>query len=458
MFSESFWENVIIAFTKLSMDQKQIKLRCTKERGDDETWAQGYVADFKKQVGKKLKHVFIDAKHERADEKEVEAFKDGVRKLEECVNTNVGFKTDAMKEVEMSLEFERQLRIRAESERSAALRSRERAKEKAVKLEYELRETKKELLELKERLNERIVFAGTDPTAISESNQAPSEMVTDNDTSITERRESSTLAHDIKRTRIERNQTTLELYKPEADQTDELDQGHLLVYGQPNEKEARTVVIVGAKNRGKSTFLNSFANYLWKVGVGQEHNIRFKISTTNQEKVMSHRMNNTHLDFNLTIVDVPSFPEDEKNSCVNDLMTHLQTMEITRVHSICFVVKSTDLKLSKNEIKIFKELEDLFKKRPDIISNFSDAAQPLAQQALRDAGVFFDNCFKFNNHNATFFIENPDEQDWKKAQSSFDEFASHLGNSEGTKVPEFDSKDKTEKQQKANKKWYKLKF
>ena len=392
--------------------------------------AQGYVADFKKQVGKQLKHVFIYAKHDRADEKEVEAFKDGVRKLEECLYNNVGFKTDAMKEVEMSLKFERQLRIRAESERSAALRRRERAKERTVKLEDELRETKKELLELKERLNEGILFAGTGPEAISESNQAPSEMVTDNGTSITERRESSMLANDIKRTRIERNQTTLELYKPEADQTDELDQGHLLVYGQPNEKEARTVVIVGAKNRGKSTFLNSFANYLWQVGVGQEHNIRFKISTsTNQEKVMSHKMNNTHLDFNLTIVDVPSFPEDEKNSCVNDLMTHLLTMKISRVHSICFVVKSTDLKLSQNEIKIFKELEELFKKRPDIISNFSDAAQPLAQQALRDAGVFFDNCFKFNNHNATFCTENPDEQDWQKAQSSFDEFASHLGNS-----------------------------
>ena len=131
VFSESFWENVIIAFTKLSMDQKQIKLRCTKERGDEEIWAQGYVADFKKQVGRQLKHVFIDAKHDRADEKEVEAFNDGMRKLEECVNTNVGFKTDAMKEVEMSLEFERQLRIRAESERAAALRSRGRAKEKS---------------------------------------------------------------------------------------------------------------------------------------------------------------------------------------------------------------------------------------------------------------------------------------------------------------------------------------
>ena len=86
VFSESFWENVIIAFTKLSMDQKQIKLRCTKERGDDETWAQRYVADFKKQVGKQLKHVFIDAKHDRADKEEVEAFNDGVRKLEECLN------------------------------------------------------------------------------------------------------------------------------------------------------------------------------------------------------------------------------------------------------------------------------------------------------------------------------------------------------------------------------------
>ena len=195
VFSESFWENVIIAFTKLSMDQKQIKLRCTKERGDDETWAQRYVADFKKQVGKQLKHVFIDAKHDRADKEEVEAFNDGVRKLEECLKSNVGFKTDAMKEAEMSLEFERQLRIRAESERSAALRSKERAKERAVKLEDELRETKKELQELKDRLNEGILFAGTSPEAISESNQAPSEMVTDNGTSITERRESSTLAY-----------------------------------------------------------------------------------------------------------------------------------------------------------------------------------------------------------------------------------------------------------------------
>ena len=293
VFSESFWENVIIAFTKLSMDQKQIKLRCTKERGDDETWAQRYVADFKKQVGKQLKHVFIDAKHDRADKEEVEAFNDGVRKLEECLNNNVGFKTDAMKEVEMSLEFERQLRIRAESERAAALRSRERAKERAVKLEDELRETKKELLELKERLNEGILFAGTGPEAISESNQAPSEMVTDNGTSITEQRESSTLAHDIKRTRIERNQTTLELYKPKADQKDELDQGDLLVYGEPNEKENRTVVIVGAKNKGKNTFLNSFANYLLEVG--REHNFRFKISTADQDKVMTHIMKNTHL-------------------------------------------------------------------------------------------------------------------------------------------------------------------
>ena len=74
--------------------------------------------ELKTQVGKKLEHVFIDAKHDRDDEGEVQAFNAGVKKLSDSLNTNAGFKTDAMKEAEVSLKFERQLRIKSEDERA----------------------------------------------------------------------------------------------------------------------------------------------------------------------------------------------------------------------------------------------------------------------------------------------------------------------------------------------------
>jgi len=64
------------------------------------------------------------------------------------------------------------------------------------------------------------------------------------------------------------------------------------------------------KKRGKFTFINSLANHLWDVKVVD----RFRFMIADKETAKAYVLNNTKLDYNVTVVDIPGFEEEETAS------------------------------------------------------------------------------------------------------------------------------------------------
>ena len=88
-----------------------------------------------------------------------------------------------------------------------------------------------------------------------------------------------------------------------------------LVFGEFNTKQMKSILVVGAKSRGKSTFINSLTNHLWDV----KHDDNFRFMVAEKENATAYVLNNTKLAYNVTIVDIGSFEEDEKHHVYSKL-------------------------------------------------------------------------------------------------------------------------------------------
>ena len=210
-------------------------------------------------------------------------------------------------------------------------------------------------------------------------------------------------------------------------------EGDILIVGEPNDrKPEKVIMLIGAKNRGKSTFINSLLNHMLSVRV--EDNFRFKIALE-KECMTVYKVNSEDLDFCLTIVDIPSFEEQSSATVViQDLMSSCQNMNLTNFHDIFLVVKSTDTELSGSEKEVFSKLQDAFQIRPSVIANFSDGANPPVKVALADAKIHTENIFMCNN--SAFFANIPDKHDWIKWSTKFEELLEHISSSDSTtKLP-----------------------
>ena len=138
VFTEKFWEHVLIVFTKVPMTTEMVDRRRANQ-GDDDSWAQKYVTSIGAQVGFDPKYVFIDALQRGADE-EVRAFDQSVDRLYQMMSQNPGFKTDSVREIEERVQ-------EAERKRQAALKERDEANQKRDTVEEERRELTQNLEE-----------------------------------------------------------------------------------------------------------------------------------------------------------------------------------------------------------------------------------------------------------------------------------------------------------------------
>ena len=154
---------------------------------------------------------------------------------------------------------------------------------------------------------------------------------------------------------------------------------------------------------------------------------------------------------NLRIVNIPGFDDSKKdNGFVADLFKSCKSCEVEEISEICYVVKSNDSTLAKNEKNFFQKIPVLFGLRPVVVANFCDAAEPQVSQALRAKNIAVERLFKFNNSH--IFQESSEQSDWDKGVSSFKIFLDYLD----LRPPDSDTDVAFAKD--ASKKWYKLKF
>ena len=215
--------------------------------------------------------------------------------------------------------------------------------------------------------------------------------------------------------------------------SEQVGKSECLTFGDPNDELAeKTIIVVGAKNRGKNTLINSMVNHLLDVKVSDKY--RFKISLdTNKHSahVIAYKLNETRYHYKLNIVDIPGF-EEEKNThvVIDNVSASWKSLGLStqQVHALCFVVRSSDTRLSKSEQRLFTKLPEMFHNNPPtVFATFCDDGNPPVLKTLEDAKIGYQNFHKFNN--SAFFADIPDEHDWDKWSAGFEEFFNHLSSS-----------------------------
>jgi predicted GTPase len=244
---------------------------------------------------------------------------------------------------------------------------------------------------------------------------------------------------------------SLDIYQPLAKEIVISDGLKNIVIGNPqNYFREKTILVVGATGTGKTTFLNSMANYLY--GVELEDKFRLKIVTQADEgpegsqsktkHVSAYCFNGTKLFYRLMVIDTPGYGDTDglaadkrTTGLIKNLFENRGKHGIDRLDAVCIVVKASDSRLTAQQRHSLISVLQLFAKdiAPNlfITATFCDNSEPPVKACLRDADIDFSKFFKFNNSTVFKDCQEKSEQDfheflWKKGETSFKEFFSAL--------------------------------
>ena len=202
--------------------------------------------------------------------------------------------------------------------------------------------------------------------------------------------------------------------------------------------QEKTIVLAGAKGRGKSYFLKCLVNYIYCVD--EADTFRFILPGPNHSKYFRvYRFFNSLLGFTLSVIDTPTFGPDTASDLMDDRISQgIQTLlqnEVESVLAVCLIVNATDEQLTKTEIEVFNGLNKHFGRDPSVcvIANHCDSgAQPIKIEVDKLMSSKAKFC-KFL-HLRAFFEErktDPEEMKdqqfyWRKGCESFSKFFDHL--------------------------------
>ena len=202
--------------------------------------------------------------------------------------------------------------------------------------------------------------------------------------------------------------------------------------------QERTLVLAGAKGRGKSYFLKCLVNYIY--GVDVEDNFRFRLpGNDHSTNFRAYRFHNNVLGFILTVIDTPTFQLDTDSRVLEErtiqgIQSFLQN-GIDSVDALCLIVNATDEQLADVEKEVFKGLKKYFGREPSVcvIANHCDSGKQPIKKAVDEIMSSKSKFCKFL-HLGTFFEERRSDsvamEDqrfyWRKGCESFKDFFSHL--------------------------------
>ncbi|XP_053569241.1 uncharacterized protein LOC128659695 [Bombina bombina] len=234
-----------------------------------------------------------------------------------------------------------------------------------------------------------------------------------------------------------------------------LSQGHNQTYDVGKENlhtSNKVILLVGATGTGKTTLINSMANYI--LGVNWEDNFRFKLvndvthlsqANSPTAAVTAYKMNYSSgftIPFSLTLIDTPGFEDTgatEQDKKITESIYNFFSSDngIDHVDAVCFVLQSSLPRLTPTQRYIFNSIFSVFGKdiKDNILTltSFSDGQRPPVLEALKAAEIpcaLDDNGdplhFKFNN-SALFANNEPNEMSlnkifWTMTQHSMEEF------------------------------------
>ena len=221
------------------------------------------------------------------------------------------------------------------------------------------------------------------------------------------------------------------------------------IFSSEDERKSINLLVVGETGTGKTTLLNSMANYL--LGIKYNDPLRIKMiienatsdahSITSSVNLYQIKPKKKIFPFPVRFIDTPGFGDtgglkvDKENT---KKLWKFLTNECPDLHGICFVMKASTTRLTAIQQYISQQILGIFGK--DTVNNFlglltySDNKTPKALDAIKEGNlpISNDKIFKFNN-SAIF----PDEKDdsseesitkffWQMGYQSFDKFFSKM--------------------------------
>ena len=213
-------------------------------------------------------------------------------------------------------------------------------------------------------------------------------------------------------------------------------------------KKEKVIMLVGATGSGKTMLINSMINYVF--GVEYEDEFRFKLVTQADEGRQNqahsqtswiiaytiHHQKGFKVNYTLTIVDTPGFGDTrginrdiEITKQIFRFFIASGNQGIGHINVVGFVAQSSLPPLTATQKYIFDQILSLFGK--DIGHNiylmltFGDSKIPQVLTGMNEAGMPYQEYFKFNN--SVVFEENDSADQfgkmfWKMGMDSFEIF------------------------------------
>lgn len=217
-------------------------------------------------------------------------------------------------------------------------------------------------------------------------------------------------------------------------------------------KNEKCFLVLGETGSGKTTLLNSFINYIMKINyeddfryfLVDEKDIAIKgHSTTKDVKIYNIENHNGFPP--IKIIDTPGFGDTDGIEIDNKITNKIADLLKTKIHSltaVCFVVKSSDSKISPTQKYILAKVMELFGK--DIAENliamitFCDGDEPPVLEALESKDCTFGqmkglmkNPWYLEFNNSGIFNKKANKMFWELGMKSFEQFLSKIEKLEG---------------------------